>query len=71
MSWLWGRYTDFKYSITGIPDYLELDPTVESNKYGLKRRCNRVREHLTSHFMQALIPSEMYQPSFEERCFKL
>ena len=25
------RYTDFKYSIIGIPDYLELDPTVPSN----------------------------------------
>ena len=25
------RYTDFKYSLIGIPDYLELDPTVPSN----------------------------------------
>ena len=40
------RYTDFKYSISGIPDYLELDPTVESNEVW-SREGDKLVMHLT------------------------
>ena len=40
------RYTDFKYSISGIPDYLELDPTVASNEVW-SREGDKLVMHLT------------------------
>ena len=40
------RYTDFKYSISGIPDYLELDPTVASNEVW-SREGDQLVMHLT------------------------
>ena len=40
------RYTDFKYSISGIPDYLELDPTVRSNEVW-SREGDKLVMHLT------------------------
>ena len=40
------RYTDFKYSISGIPDYLELDPTVKSNEVW-SREGDKLVMHLT------------------------
>jgi len=40
------RYTDFKYSISGIPDYLELDPTVGSNEVW-SREGDKLVMHLT------------------------
>jgi von willebrand factor-binding protein len=55
------RYTDFKYSITGIPDYLELDPDVESNKLWTKEG-DAIIMHRTPNnpFPASLYPSEMY-----------
>ena len=40
------RYTDFKYSISGIPNYLELDPTVASNEVW-SREGDKLVMHLT------------------------
>ena len=40
------RYTDFKYSVSGIPDYLELDPTVASNEVW-SREGDKLVMHLT------------------------
>ena len=55
------RYTDFKYSITGIPDYLELDPDVESNKLWTKEGDAIVMHRTPNNpFPASLYPSEMY-----------
>ena len=40
------RYTDFKYTISGIPDYLELDPTIASNVVWT-RDGDKIVMHLT------------------------
>ena len=40
------RYTDFKYTISGIPDYMELDPTVASNVVWT-RDGDKIVMHLT------------------------
>lgn len=55
------RYTDFKYSITGIPNYLELDPDVESNKLWTKEGDAIVMHRTPNNpFPASLYPSEMY-----------
>ena len=55
------RYTDFKYSITGIPDYLELDPDVESNKLWTKEGDAIVLHRTPNNpFPAGLYPDEMY-----------
>ena len=55
------RYTDFKYSITGIPDYLELDPDVESNKLWTKEGDAIVMHRTPNNpFPASLYTSEMY-----------
>ena len=55
------RYTDFKYSITGIPDYLELDPDVESNKLWTKEGDAIVMHRTPNNpFPAILYTSEMY-----------
>ena len=40
------RYSDFKYIVSGIPDYLELDPTVGSNSVW-SREGDKLVMHLT------------------------
>lgn len=40
------RYSDFKYTVSGIPDYLELDPTVGSNSVW-SREGDKLVMHLT------------------------
>ena len=55
------RYTDFKYSIMGIPDYLELDPDVESNKFWTKEGDAIVMHRTPNNpFPASLYPNEIY-----------
>ena len=56
------RYTDFKYSISGIPDYLELDPTVNSNSV-----WTREGDKLVMHLTPARPFNQAYWNDFQPR----
>ena len=56
------RYTDFKYSISGIPDYLELDPTVKSNTV-----WTREGDKLVMHLTPAQPFNQAYWNDFQPR----
>jgi len=56
------RYTDFKYSISGIPDYLELDPTVKSNSV-----WTREGDKLIMHLTPAQPFNQVYWSDFQPR----